>query len=62
MSGHVDVDDAVHCGRHERQLEFEMPEVEGELDELGVDRVVAARDDRDVIKAVGPPHLLELRL
>ena len=39
-----------------------MVEFEGEFDEVRVDGVVAAGDDRDFVEPVGAPHLLELGL
>ena len=62
LGGHAHIDDAVHRGGDEGQCEVEVAEFEGEFYEGGVDRVVAAGDDGDVIKAVGAPHFFELGL
>src|SRR5581483_496751 len=37
--GHIDIDHAVHGGGDERELEVQVPQLEGELDEVGVDGV-----------------------
>src|SRR5262249_21001773 len=45
--------DAVHRGRHHRQLELVRVDVPRDVDVLGITRA-AARHDRDVVEAVGP--------
>jgi hypothetical protein len=62
LRAHLHVGNAVHGGGDERQPEAKAADVEGEFAEVGVDGVLAAGDDGDIVEAVGAPHLLELRL
>ena len=62
LGGHPHIHDTIHRCGNERQREIECAELEREFYEAGVDGVVAARHDRDIVETVGATHLFELWL